>query len=370
MSVQVGYRKQVLLGIIFLIIIFAVSEFALRAYEIFNPPCNYIDNDVFQNETFLTKSIICIDSTNIQYETAPFQKLKPNQHFSTININSDGFRGPELDITDKKYRIFFLGGSSAFGMGSTSDNTTIPSLLEQKFHENDFSNIEIINAGVGGTISFEEKLLAENNLMDFNPELFIIYDGGNDVRYRITDTETLLKQESDYEFKFGDYPFYRTPFVITKILNNLKQQDIESGPTYNYPDFAKTSVESSIKEQVIKNYIDNWKQFCQDSTLNNVKTIIVLQPILGTSETKLFPNDLKIMSAPDVKDELEMLEKISNNLYQLNDSCYATYDLRNVFDNVNKPIFYDQIHVSDFGNELIANKIYENILPKISNDLK
>ena len=56
MSVQVGYRKQVLLGIIFLIIIFAVSEFALRAYEIFNPPCNYIDNDVFQNETFLTKN--------------------------------------------------------------------------------------------------------------------------------------------------------------------------------------------------------------------------------------------------------------------------------------------------------------------------
>ena len=48
-----------------------------------------------------------------------------------------------------------------------------------------------------------------------------------------------------------------------------------------------------------------------------MKTIIILQPILGTSETKLFPNDLKIMSAPDVKDELEMLEKISNNLYQV-----------------------------------------------------
>ena len=351
-------------------LLFTVSEIGLRGYEIFNPPCNYIDNLVFQNYTSLTKSIICVDSTSIQYETIPFKKLKPDQYFSTININSDGFRGPELGTTDKEYRIFFLGGSSAFGMGSTSDNTTIPSLLEQKFHENDFMNIEIINAGVGGTISFEEKLLAEKYLMNFNPDLFIIYDGGNDVRYRIIDTEKLLKQNSDYEFKIGDYPFYRTPFVISKILNDLKEQDTESGPTYNYPDFAKTSVESSIKEQVVKNYINNWKQFCQDTTLNDIKTIIVLQPILGTSETKLFPNDLKIMSAPDIKDELEMLEKISNNLYQLNDSCYATYDLRNVFDNVNKPIFYDQIHVSDFGNELIANKIYENILPKISNDLK
>ena len=61
MSVQVGYRKQVFLGIIFLIILFTVSEIGLRGYEIFNPPCNYIDNLVFQNYTSLTKSIICVD---------------------------------------------------------------------------------------------------------------------------------------------------------------------------------------------------------------------------------------------------------------------------------------------------------------------
>ena len=90
------------MGIIYLIILFTVAEIGLRGYEIFNPPCNYIDNLVFQNYTSLTKSIIWVDSTSIQNESIPFKKLKPDQYFSTININSDGFRGPELGTTDKE----------------------------------------------------------------------------------------------------------------------------------------------------------------------------------------------------------------------------------------------------------------------------
>ena len=42
---------------------------------------------------------------------------------------------------------------------------------------------------------------------------------------------------------------------------------------------------------------------------------------------------------------------------------------RMIFDDINQPIFFDQIHTGDFGNKIIAEKIYEKILPIVSKDL-
>ena len=55
-------------------------------------------------------------------------------------------------------------------------------------------------------------------------------------------------------------------------------------------------------------------------------------------------------------------ERMEQHLNELMQVCTGAFDLRQTFDNVNKPIFYDQIHVSDHGNMLIADKIYEKII--------
>ena len=61
-----------------------------------------------------------------------------------------------------------------------SDATTIPGFLEQKFHEEKFNNIEIINAGNRAASSFEEAYSIRSNYKNLQPDLFIIYDGWND----------------------------------------------------------------------------------------------------------------------------------------------------------------------------------------------
>jgi hypothetical protein len=43
--------------------------------------------------------------------------------------------------------------------------------------------------------------------------------------------------------------------------------------------------------------------------------------------------------------------------------------LRNVFDSFSETIFYDSGHVGDFGNEIIAEKIYEKIIPIVIKDI-
>jgi len=44
--------------------------------------------------------------------------------------------------------------------------------------------------------------------------------------------------------------------------------------------------------------------------------------------------------------------------------------LRNVFDSHSETIYYDQGHVGDNGNKIIAERMYNDILPLIINDLK
>ena len=49
-------------------------------------------------------------------------------------------------------------------------------------------------------------------------------------------------------------------------------------------------------------------------------------------------------------------------------SCTITVDMRNAFDNYIEPIYWDQGHVSDKGNLVIAELIFKKILILIEED--
>ena len=62
---------------------------------------------------------------------------QPNFRSSVVNTDSRGFRfsgmmGEGDNLTKSKSVNVFSGGSAAFGIGSTSDKNTIPSLLNGK----------------------------------------------------------------------------------------------------------------------------------------------------------------------------------------------------------------------------------------------
>ena len=50
--------------------------------------------------------------------------------------------------------------------------------------------------------------------------------------------------------------------------------------------------------------------------------------------------------------------------------CENIFDLRNSFSGMNGvDIYWDEGHMTDFGNEIIAEKITEKLIPIINNDL-
>ena len=357
MSVQISFKKQSLFGILFLILLLLAVEISMEVYEYITIPCGIFQNEAFSNLSYFEIKNICYDSNTLTHGKAPLYHIVPQQHKFTMNINSDGFRGPEIHHNgDEKYRIFVTGGSTAFGFGSTSDRTTIPGYLQNLFdiHHEDL-NVEIINAGILGANGYREVLLIEEKLVEFNPHTIISYTGAND-RFRYVKQIIFEEADDDWKpdaLKFANYPWLRTPFVINKIIT----QDSVKQDTGKQPNL----------DEIAEAFRKNWSQSCSFLRDNGIKSIVILQPILTTKEfPSLFEKEL-LLDHTKV-DEFITAQNFSENLPLLNEECDLTIDLRNGIGDTSETTYYDLLHMNDLGNRIIASKIYEKILPTILND--
>lgn len=359
MSIQVSYKKQFALGIIFLLIIIVVVEGLARIYEYYRPPnCSILDKDVYQNTDYDLRRQICSDMNQLAYEQSSVLLIKPNQHFKTININSHGFRGPEITKEKPKdiYRIFVVGGSTTFGVGSTSDETTIPGFLQKKFNEANLGvHVEVINAGVPFAYSFSETYYIKNVLLQFEPDLFIIYDGWNDASERNLDEKiTEIKGVSnkiDNPFKLSNFPFYRTPFVIYEIF-------------FAKPSSSKTLATNDSTEKLIFLWKTRWAEICNMGKKNGFETLISVQPFVGSGNKVLTKDEYNFLPHTDYdRETIRTLNGFADSLEELKLLCERTVDLRDIFDNISKPAYYDPVHTSDFGNEIVAQKLFDLALP-------
>ena len=309
MSVQVSYKKQSLFGLMGLLVIFLVVEGVANVWWTTQITCEFENNEIFLDMNPEIKRQLCVDL----YEVKTYgREIIPSQNLETININSHGFRGLEFSEIKPSdtYRIFMLGGSTMFGTGATNDTTTIPGYVDQ-FLTNNLSSykIEVINAGIQGADSFTELDLITNKIIDFSPDLIIIYDGWNDLRA------------------------------------NHSQSDV----------------------------LRNWNSICNVGEENDFDVIISLQPIAGFGGKTLSSNELvyskngEDYNGNPLIDSIELYETYGENLNKLN-KC-ERIDLRNIFDTTVTPVYWDQGHVSDNGNKIIANSLYDKLLTKLPFEL-
>ena len=134
-------------------------------------------------------------------EWAPYEHFaaKANlkgKHYST---NSLGLRGPEVSAPKPEgaYRIAVLGGSTAWGYGSSSDNTTVPGYLQAYFAERrpDLT-IEVVNAGQPGYVSTQELIFFQRVIAPLEPDLVLLFDGYNDIAADMINGQSGLPQNA------------------------------------------------------------------------------------------------------------------------------------------------------------------------------
>ena len=307
MSVQVSYKKQATLGIIGIAILLLAIEAIANVWWITQIHCEFEQNEIFQDINEEKKRQLCLDFYEIKTSG---DELIPDQSTESITINSLGFRGAEFSNIKplNTYRIFMVGGSTMFGAGATSDETTIPGYLQQFLNEKDFGfDIEVINSGIQGADSNTELNLIEQKLVRFSPDLIIIYDGMNDLR-------------------------------ASNPPNELKE---------------------------------NWERICEFGKENDFDVTISLQPIAGFGNKVLTKQELEYTQTGEYYNKKSLIESLpvyqnyAKNLLEIK-SCAKTIDLRDVFDDEVEPIYWDEVHVSDRGNFMVAKPLLNTVFSIVS----
>jgi len=302
---KVSQKKQLIFGIILLVIILGVVEAAANVwlYELYR--CDFEDDDYYTELDDETKRQLCIENIEIQYfDTGTIS----HERLELVTINQYGFRGDNFPIEkpENTYRIFVLGGSTTFGSIGELDNQTWPYYLQEKINNESFAfKVEIINAGVGSGDSFTETKLIKSKILNFQPDMVIVYDGINDAA------------------QHGGTP----------------------------PEIWK----------------ENWVELCEIGKVFGFKTIITVQPLLGTGNE--FFSDKEHTRFLEFKKEqdrwLEFLEHYAQELNELNQHCAKAVDLRDLFSGSDKPIYIDRTHVYPFANEIVAERFLQLIIPEL-----
>jgi len=383
MSLQISYKKQFLILIFFSLVLLFVIEGFVRYHYHLNPipKCIFENSDATKNIPSEIKRQVCLDFNEMIFINYPFKIMLHNQHFPTLNINENGFRGPEItkEKPDNTYRIFMIGGSTMFGTGSTSDETTIPGFLQKEYDALDLPfDVQVVNAGFSSGTSSKEVWLVKNRIIEFEPDLLIIYDGYNDIFF-IGKENNNLTTNNDFDSqiikfqKFFDEIFlrmlssYKTLDIIVE--NVEKSKTVFDKQNKTNPKKYKL-VDNNIRIKKISAWKENWKEICQLGNEKGYEVIVTIQPILGSSDRELSNQEKNKFVRWENEKRLAVLSEYANSLNYLEDYCNKTIDLRKVFDGINRPIYTDNVHMTDFGNEIVADKFFQISFPIVKNSNK
>tara|TARA_X000000950_G_C13893984_1_gene652035 strand:+ start:497 stop:1708 length:1212 start_codon:yes stop_codon:yes gene_type:complete len=220
---------------------------------------------------------------------------------STININSDGFRGIEIDkkLSSKKENYMFIGDSVTFG-AQVEDNETFSSIVEN-FYEN---KINVFNFGVEGYSTDQIYLVLDNYIKKIKPSYIFYTFVLNDIEELLTDSfyhdcciwgkpyfdENFILHKKKFEKKIHSRKktnkqiiksFLRNNFAIYRILVSIKYNYFNGNQCTdnigrfnplgllryaNHDNFMQNAnIEDDIKrqkyEKIINQYINQWERF-------------------------------------------------------------------------------------------------------------
>ncbi len=196
-------------------------------------------------------------------------ELNPGYTSDEFNINSHGYRGPEL-AREKTFRIVCLGDSVTFGQ--PGEKKTYPQVVQKEFANMDTAlPVETINAGINGQFSYN-MIFRIGRIMKLKPDVILILAGWNDLFFE----DITRYRDNRYPFASNwDIESQETArFHILRFLRNKVgiAQKRSMPLSYTPDEFVPFNFEYNLKR-----IIGRTKRF-------GVKTAIITLP-------KLLPDD-------------------------------------------------------------------------------
>lgn len=301
-----------------------------------------------------------------------------------IVINNQGFRRTE-DVSKEKpantVRIFLLGGSAAHGISSAAPypivhiypDETIDAWLEKNLKSTfPERKIEVINAAVTGYMVFQHTGYILSELLDYDPDIMIFFDGVND--HYFNDTTYHYYLQNRYQFWkprlqhptiggmatyfmhwLSKYSGFARGYMAWKLNRDAQKNDAKRtvNAMYGGPEVVIATHKKIAPKQFLRAVETNL------SILNNhhVKALVCLQPMLVLRDSLLYSPEEKSFYAdnqyarilyPTVLDEL----KDVTSRHEV-----PVLDVNAAFNNPEykqKQLFIDYCHLTPLGGEVAA----------------
>lgn len=135
-----------------------------------------------------TKNVVFTSDDATFWKFKPASDLRLNPYHATIpdfwsryRVNEHGFRGAPFDAEKPEdvYRILALGDSITFGLGVPEEAMYTSVLAERLRDAFPGRRVEALSLGVPGYTSHQGRELLVREAMGYDPDLIILYFGGN-----------------------------------------------------------------------------------------------------------------------------------------------------------------------------------------------
>ena len=271
----------------------------------------------------------------------------------TVTIDSDGYRRHfnTIGSDSQAAKIWFFGGSTAWGIGARDDET-IPAYLQK------YSSKPTFNAGETGYVAHQSlNLLMKAYLDGGRPETVFFYDGVNEVAHKCRTGYTVFSSAQEFIIRervqpktaLGSSNFISVFNPTVKVFRLALEKFGGAQLVTEYDCHTNAEKATLIAEHLIS----NWKVAKSIVEANGGVFVPVLQPVayIGSPNLTHLP---EVSEHQDLRKQYETIyQKIRLSAKRSN---FHYVDMTDVF-NVQDLVYVDFCHVSPNGNALVAERL-------------
>jgi lysophospholipase L1-like esterase len=289
-----------------------------------------------------------------------------SDHFGRYRLNSLGFRSPEIG-DKRRFRLAVVGGSAVWGSGASDNSTTFPAQISSLAPDRTGREIEVINAGCGSYVSFQELVLLAHKLVYLNLDAVLVFDGYNDVHLgaRVPEAEFEPNENENYR-TLRDFLVRRTasideePVAVVRELRDAVGRLGRLGSRVTQPKATHTDKPYAFNLKAIRGYLTNVEMMCDLLRGHGVEVLLALQPYLPLSKKALTATEQEILEAERRKPAkvevvtaaFRMLEEELARVAAAKGVSFRSFV--DVFDDEDVTCFFDMVHPNDHGYRKIA----------------
>ena len=293
------------------------------------------------------------DKDNI-WSLSPTTAWRPLQlyrywDFHTRYVNArDGYRvgwtPPPCDDC-KTLHVWIYGGSTTYGIGQRDQHTIASELARLAWAEG--YRVEVSNRGIVAQVHWEEAdRLALDLTVDQPPDLVLFYDGVNDLWLaRQLETHNLL-----------GWPGAIDPGSVDAETDKAASAaPIPAKPST--ADLAPVATERRLTPTQIGRLADEVYRHSREKSLAIARTRGIRARYFWQAsryDRPIVPPEQR-NDTPIGRDTAEMYRSAAAGLPD------GVVNLRSMFDDVDAPIFIDEVHTNELGSRLVAEAMFREI---------